>query len=269
MSVPRWALLAGAVAGGWSILTGILWGAQRRILYPAPDIDRLTLATWAAKVGAREVSLRASDGVQLYAWHLPATGERRGVVVRFEGNGGATGARVGANAWLQSEGWDVVQLNYRGYPGSDGSPTEQGLIRDAHAAWEYALGFDERPWIHGTSLGGGVAVALAAEVDARALVLQQTFSSVRDVASEAYPFLPVRWLLQDPWDSASRAPSVGCPVLLLHGDRDDVVPFPHMHRLAASFQSPVRSVTFPGLGHQDDLLMTPEGQGAVRALLAR
>ncbi len=122
---------------------------------------------------------------------------------------------------------DWWRLSYRGYGGSDGKPTEDGLIADARAAYDFARATypDAKLVLWGESLGTGVAVALAAEKDVAAVILEAPFTSTADVAFSAYPFVPVRLLMKDQFRSDERIGKVKAPVLVMHGARDRIVPF--------------------------------------------
>ena len=122
---------------------------------------------------------------------------------------------------------DWWRLSYRGYGGSDGKPTEDGLIADARAAYDFARATypDAKIVLWGESLGTGVAVALAAEKDVAAVILEAPFTSTADVAFSAYPFVPVRLLMKDQFRSDERIGKVTAPVLVMHGARDRIVPF--------------------------------------------
>lgn len=165
-------------------------------------------------------------------------------------------------------GADVLIFDYRGYAENAGSPTETGLALDAQAAWNYATQQlhvpPERIVIFGESLGGGVAVSLAAEKCAAGsppggLILRSTFSSMTDTAAHHYPWLPIRLALLDIYDSLSRIDKVTCPLLMMHGDNDFVVPavlgkrlFDAVPRESASGVAK-RFVVLPGAGHNDVL----------------
>lgn len=247
--------IAGAAMVAWLLSAGLLAGLERAMLYPAPDLPDGWLAVQARRQGARELALSAEDGTPLYGWHLPAGG--RGAVVWFEGNGGSIGMREAEFARLRAAGWDVVQVNYRGYPGSGGEPSEAGLRQDARAAWAYARSVAPRAWIYGKSLGGGVAVGLASEVDPLALVVESTFTSAVDVGRTLLPWMPVGWLMRDRFPSEALAAKVRCPSLVLHGEADTLIPVAQGERLAAALRAEV--VRFPGAGHDDPLLLTPRG----------
>jgi fermentation-respiration switch protein FrsA (DUF1100 family) len=146
-----------------------------------------------------------------------------------------------------------VALSYRGYGGSSGAPTEVGLIDDALAAYAFAVARypAERIVLWGESLGSGVAVALAAEKPVARVVLQSPFTSAADIAARRYWFVPVRQLMKDQYRSDLRIGKVTAPVLVLHGDRDDVVPMALGERLYELITAPKRFVRFPGGGHND------------------
>src|ERR1700704_6625340 len=154
---------------------------------------------------------------------------------------------------LTADGTGLVALSYRGYGGSSGSPTEAGLIKDAEAAYAFTVAryAPARIVVWGESLGTGVAVALAAEKPVGHVVLQSPFSSAADVGAERYWFVPVRLLMKDQFRSDLRIGKVAAPVLVLHGDQDQVVPFALGERLYWLINSPKRLVAFPGAGHND------------------
>ncbi len=242
---------------------------ERRMLFPAPVISRTRLAELALEQGAREITVVTEDSVSLYGWHIPARGEQ--VLLWFEGNSMSVGMRPGIFRQLHDLGFDVVHFNYRGYPGSPGRPSEKGLRADARAAWHFASRIAPTTLVFGKSLGGAVAVGLAAEVggSCSGLVVESSFSNVLELAAMRVPRRLARWLLVSRFDSLSLASRVRCEVLVLHGDADGIVPVEHAVELAAAFTPPARLLRFSTAGHDDDLLVTPEGVGALRELVAR
>ena len=263
--------VAAGLIVAYLLTVGLLAAIQRNLLFPAPTLPEGWLAAQAQAQGARELRPVAEDGTRLYGWHLPAPASR-GVVVWFEGNGGSVGMRPGAFRRLTEDGWDVVQVNYRGYPGSDGAPTEDGLRMDARAAWAVAKGLGGPVWIYGKSLGGGVAVGLAAErCDAGdpplALVVESTFTSAVRVGQEKLPWAPVGLFMRDRFDSLARAPRITAPTLVLHGDADALIGPRHAEDLAAALPN-ARIKRFVGAGHNDELITTGPGWAALTALLA-
>jgi fermentation-respiration switch protein FrsA (DUF1100 family) len=245
-----------AVAG-YAALVALLYLAQRSMMY-FPDTGRYA----PAAVGlsrAEEVALRASDGEQVLAWHAPAQGDKP-VVLYFQGNGGGLNLRADRFRRLTADGTGLLALNYRGYGGSGGSPSEAGLIADGLAAYGFAAARypAARIALWGESLGTGVAVALAAERPVGRVILESPFTSIADVAASIYWFVPVRLLIKDPFYSDARIAKVTAPVLVLHGARDDVVPIRFGERLYALIRAPKRFVRLADAGHNDH-----DGYGAV------
>ena len=258
--------LLAVVAIGYLAIVGLMSTLETSLIFFPPELPPGWLADQARRSGAEELQLTAEDGTTLYAWWAPARGER--AVVVFTGNAGTVGANPGLYERFTDAGLDVLHVNYRGYPGSTGTPSEEGLRMDARAAWAEARRRVSGPVsIYGKSLGGGVAVGLASEVDAAALVLDSTFESVLRVASEAYPWLPVRLVLKNRFRSDLLAPEVRCPTLLVHGTDDEVVPHVHGESLVQRFTAPARLLSLPGGMHNDDHLARPEVLAAVLAHL--
>jgi fermentation-respiration switch protein FrsA (DUF1100 family) len=223
---------------------------QRALLY-FPDRKR----TPPAEVGlpqAQEVWLTSSDGERLIAWHVAPRGDKP-VVLYFHGNAGALDLRADRFRALIADGTGLLALSYRGYGGSSGTPSEQGLIRDALAAYDFAAArYATRrlvPW--GESLGTAVAIALAAERPVGGLILDAPFTSIADVGAAAYPFAPVRWLIKDAFRSDRRIARVHAPILALHGERDSVVPIGFGERLFALANEPKRFVRYAQGDHVD------------------
>ena len=231
-------------------LVALMYVAQRALMY-FPETVR-TAAAAAGFPEAEEIALDTADGERVIAWLVKPRGDRP-VVLYFHGNGGALRYRVERYQALTADGTGLLALSYRGYGGSSGRPTEDGLIEDARAAYAFAAARHPaaRLVLWGESLGSGVAVALAAERPVARLVLEAPFSSAVDVAASAYPFVPVRWLMKDQFRSDLRIGKVAAPVLIVHGDRDAVVPIKSGERLYALITAPKRFVRVPGAGHED------------------
>jgi uncharacterized protein len=248
MTSIKW-LLVFAIAG-YAALMALLYLAQRSLLY-FPDTRR----THPASLGlpqAEEVTLESADGVHVIVWHVPPR-EGMPVVLYFQGNGGGLNLRAERFRKLTSDGTGLVALNYRGYGGSEGSPSEAGIILDAKAAYDFAA---ERyganrivPW--GESLGTGVAVALAAEKPVARLVLESPYTSVVGVAASIYWFVPVHWLVKDTFRSDERIAKVTAPVLVAHGARDTIVPIRFGERLYELIPGPKRFLRLPNADHND------------------
>jgi fermentation-respiration switch protein FrsA (DUF1100 family) len=243
----KWLLIA---LVGYGVVVALLYVSQRALQY-FPERVRTPPAA-AGLPAAQEIVLDTADGERVIIWHVPPRGEKP-VVLYFHGNGGSLAWRVERFRALTADGTGLVALSYRGYGGSSGQPTETGLIADALAAYAFAAARypASRIALWGESLGSGVAVALAAEKPVARVVLESPFSSVADIAARIYWFLPVRSLIKDPFRSDLRIGKVTAPVLVLHGERDTVVPIALGEQLYALIVAPKRFVRFPGAGHND------------------
>jgi fermentation-respiration switch protein FrsA (DUF1100 family) len=181
---------------------------------------------------------------------VPPKGERP-VVLYFHGNGGALRNRARRFAELVADGTGLVALSYRGYGGSSGSPSEEGLLNDGRAAYAFASARYPvtRLVVWGESLGTGVAVALAAEKEFAKVVLEAPFTSTADIAAAVYPIVPVRYLMKDQFRSDQRIAEVKEPVLVIHGQLDNVIPIEYGRRLFERIVSPKRFVNLPNATH--------------------
>jgi uncharacterized protein len=235
---------------GYGVMVALAYFAQRALMY-FPDRTR-TPPAQAGLPEAEEVILETADGEKLVAWYVPAA-EGRPVVIYFHGNGGALVHRLRRFRGLIANGNGLVALSYRGYGGSSGSPTEEGLLADAAAAYAFAAARYpvQRIAVFGESLGTGVAIWLAATSPVARVILQAPYTSIVEVGAAAYPFLPVRFLLKDSYRSDERIGGVSAPVLVIHGARDRMVPIEFGERLYALIRAPKKFVRFPEGGHVD------------------
>ena len=201
-----------------------------------------------------ELELATEDGERLGAWWIAGRAPSRGHLLVCHGNAGNIGDRVATAALLTAAGFDVLLFDYRGYGRSSGRADEQGTYRDARAALATLVrrpGVDrDRVFYLGESLGGAVALALAVEQPPRGLILQSAFASIRDAARAHYPFIP-RVLIPDAYPSLRLIGRLTVPLLVVHGDRDDIVPLSHGQALFEAASEPKRIRVFAGLGHND------------------
>jgi uncharacterized protein len=248
MSTLKWLAVYALV--GYAAVLALLYVAQRAMQY-FPERFRTAPAA-AGLPEAQEVVLDTADGERVIVWHVPPRGNKP-VALYFHGNGGSLRNRVDRFRALIEDGSGLVALSYRGYGGSTGTPSEAGLIADALAAYAFtsARYGGERIVLWGESLGSGVAVALAAQLPVGYLILQSPFTSAVDVAAQRYWFVPVRFLMKDQFRSDLRIGKVTAPVLILHGDRDDIVPIALAERLYGLINAPKRFVRLAGVGHND------------------
>jgi fermentation-respiration switch protein FrsA (DUF1100 family) len=202
----------------------------------------------------RELRIETEDGEDLHGWWIGAGADSVGQLLLCHGNAGNVGDRVLHAALLTAVGLDVLLFDYRGYGRSSGRPSEQGTYRDARAALACLLEQPEsdpaRTFYLGESLGGAVALDLALERPPAGLVLLSTFCGVRELGRLHYPFVPAR-LIPDAYPTLRRIGELRAPLLLLHGDRDEIVPVAQGRALFAAAPEPKRLHLFAGLGHND------------------
>jgi uncharacterized protein len=204
------------------VLVLLVYFVQRRLQY-FPDGSAVVRPPGEDLKTLQEVTLQAADGVWIRAWYWP--GVRPDNILMFHGNAGHRGHRLDWARGFHELGYGVFLLDYRGYGGSEGSPTEEGISLDARAALAWLRQKPGRVIYLGESLGSGPAVELALYQTPAALILHAPFTSAVDVGKAAYPYLPVSLLLRDRYENDRKIAKVGSPVLIIHGERDSVVPF--------------------------------------------
>jgi fermentation-respiration switch protein FrsA (DUF1100 family) len=248
-------LLAFAIA-----LVGVLlvlaWMGQRRMIYfPSGDVPT------PAQVGlprAETVSFATDDGLMLNGWFVPAERSDAVTVIVFNGNAGNRAYRSDLAVRFAAGGMAVLLFDYRGYGDNPGSPSEEGLALDARAARRYVLSrpdVDARRLVYfGESLGSAVAVRLAVEHPAHAVILRSPFTSFVEMGRLHYPILPVRWILRDRYPSIDRIARIGCPLLVIAGANDTIVPASQSQRLFDAALEPKRLVIVEGADHNDEAL---------------
>ena len=204
------------------------------------------------------VFFEASDGVKFHGWFVPGDGEV--TLVWFHGNAGSISHRVENISMLHRRvGAGIFIFDYRGYGRSSGAVSEKGTYLDAEAAIEYLrsrpdVGADGKLVLFGRSLGSAVAVEMAVRHKVHAIILESPFASIRDMARRAYPYLPSRVLVRmvkARYDSISKIRSVHSPLMVVHGDRDDIVPIDTGRALFDAANEPKRFYIIEGAGHND------------------
>lgn len=264
------------------ILTGLVaiagivvlaWMFQRTLIYfpfgDAPGPRDVGLAQ------AEVVSFPTADGLTLRGWFIPSSGSPPTyTVLVFNGNAGNRAYRAPLAASLQQQGLQVLLFDYRGYGGNEGKPTEVGLRADAQAARSYLVERDDvdasRLVYFGESLGTALAITLAAEHPPAGVILRSPFPSLVEVGRTHYPFLPIRLLLQDRFAAIDDIPRVTCPVLVLAGDQDRIIPLGLSRRLYDAATSPKELVIVAGADHNDlELLAGDKMLAAIKKFLAR
>jgi uncharacterized protein len=258
---------AGAVVVGVALLFGALFVFQDRLVY-LPDASGVGRAADAV-AGARDVSLETQDGLRLGAWFVPAApgSDLRMAVLVAHGNGGNRADRAPLAAALARAGLSVLLFDYRGYGGNPGTPSEEGLARDARAAVA-ALAAQpgvrpDRILYFGESLGAAVVTRLATERPPAGLLLRSPFADLASVGERRYPFLPVRLLLRDRYPVAEQIARVPAPATVVYGTHDSLVPPDQSRRVAAAAEFPARMVAVDGADHNDRVFL--DGSPLIRA----
>jgi fermentation-respiration switch protein FrsA (DUF1100 family) len=249
MAVLKWLLIV--VSIGYVGGLAALFLLQRSVLFPIPQVFRVAPAA-AGFAQAEEHVLTTTDGEKVIVWHVPAKPDHP-VILYFHGNGDFLAGFFSRFREFIADGTGIVGLSYRGYAGSSGRPSEQGLLRDAAAAYAFTTArySADKIVVWGFSLGTGVAVALAAEQPVGRLILEAPYTSIADVAASAFPIFPVRLVLKDSFHSDQRIARVRAPLLMMHGARDPTIPITFGERLFALANEPKKFVRFDQGGHND------------------
>lgn len=231
----------------------VLLFLENMLVYPAP---RYPEGDWQATwLEHEDVSFNSADGTKLHGWYVEHP-RPKAVILYCHGNG----THVAYIAEFLGEMRDEFQVSifafdYRGYGRSEGKPAEKGILEDAEAAQEWLAkraGIGKQDIVlMGRSLGGGIALHLAAENGARGVILQSTFTSLHDAAASHYPWVPVRLLMKNRYDSLSRIGRYTGPLFISHGTADRIIPFAHGQKLFAAAIGPKEFFEIEGGDHND------------------
>jgi uncharacterized protein len=242
-------ILCAAIVYG--AVVAIAYAVQRKLMY-FPDATRVEPARLGLE-GVREIELTAPDGARIISWYAPAP-PGQPTLLYFHGNGGGLSGRAQRLARYQNARLGVFMMSWRGYSGSTGNPSERVNVADARRAYDHLVGLGVKPAdiiLYGESLGSGVAVQLAVDVPVGGIVLDAPYTSTVDIGAKQYPFLPVRWLMQDRYESARRIARIGKPLLIMHGALDTVIPVAMGRQLYELAREPKKLVVFPRGNHVD------------------
>ena len=265
-------MLNSLLVAGLGLLILNVWLYRQQVgmlFYPDKDLEA-TPADW--NLPYKDVTITSSDHLKLHGWYLPVAGSKQ-VVLFFHGNGGNISHRGDSLKIFHHLGLSTLIIDYRGYGKSEGSISEQGLYRDARAAWQYLL--EQRAYhasdivILGRSLGGAVATQLASRVQARALIIESTFSSVKDMAQMMMPVVSRLVYLRYTFDTASVIRRVKSPLLQMHSPADDIIPYTLGQKVFAAANSPKYFYALRG-SHNDGFIESQPGyEQAIRTFLAQ
>lgn len=216
----------------FAVYTVYLYFNQSKYVYfPTSDI---TATPSDAGLFYEDIMLKTSDGINISGWYIPAENQR-GTILFFHGNGGNISHRIEFIEMFYELNLSTFIIDYRGYGKSEGKPSEEGTYFDAEAAWDYLV--DEkkinpsRIIIYGRSLGAPIGARLAEKHKPATLILDSTFTSIKDIGARLYPFLPVRRFFKFEYNTIEYLKEADCPVLIIHSRDDSYIPFSHAERL--------------------------------------
>lgn len=220
---------------------------QRQLIYH-PDISVPLKPDFA-----EPINVVTSDGLSLEGWYFSARDENKPTIVLFHGNAGNLEPRLFKAAQFVNNGYGVLLAEYRGYGGNDGQPSEQGFYKDGRAYIDFATKSLQIPStklvLYGESIGSGTATQLAMEYDVAALILEVPFDSLASVAQKHYFYMPVKYLIKDRFMNVDKIGKINAPLLILHGHKDNVIPYSHAQNLYKAAAEPKKIVDFPQGNH--------------------
>ena len=241
-------MLIAIMVAAYGAAVGYLYLFQRSFVFQPGG----TLATPAEEGldSVEIVTITTADGTALTGWHAePQAG--RPSILYFHGNASNISARADHFRPMLDSGFGLLAMSYRGYPGSGGSPSEAALLSDGLELFDWLAARSEAIVPYGESLGSGVAIHVASERPARALILEAPFTAAVDIARATYPWVPVGLLMHDQFVSRERIARVEEPVLIVHGAEDRIVPVEHGRQLFGMAREPKRLQIFEAAGHHD------------------
>ena len=229
----------------------LVYALQRKLVYfpntARTDPGELDLP------GFGEIIHDMHDGAKIVSWYRPAD-EGRATLLYFHGNAGALIDRAERLRVMGNHGYGVLIMSYRGYSGSSGTPSQKANIADGLHLYDWLvarLGSAGKIVVYGVSLGSGVGVQVAAQRRPVGVILEAPFSSAVDIGAEVYPFLPVRLLMSERYESTKYIAAIKAPVLIVHGQRDNVVPAKFGRKLFDAASDPKTFILLPDGGHSD------------------
>ena len=259
--------IVSAFAIGYAVLAAALFFYQPNLLY-FPDMPTRQIQATPEVIGLEyeSLTLTSSDDEQLDAWFIPAD-PARGTVLFCHGNAGNISHRLDSIRIFNDLGLSVLIFDYRGYGQSTGRPTEKGTYKDADAAWQYLVEQrgtqPENIILFGRSLGASIAADLATRQPAAGVILESAFTSVPDIATQLYPWLPVRWLSRYQYNNLKKMADIHSPVLIVHSRNDEIIPYSNGKRLYTVANEPKLFLELRG-GHNDGFMVS--GDSYIRGL---
>ena len=222
------------------------------IFYPTKEIFSNPSRT---DISYEEVFIDTEDGEKLYGYFLPAKNETDKAIIYLHGNAQNVGDWWLAPAEIQKYmNVNALIVDYRGYGKSTGTPSVKGVNHDAAAMYKYLISRDFKPEnisIYGRSMGGAVGIELATKVQIKSITVQSSFLSLRKIARDLYPLIPKILIQEKHWDSEKFIKSIKVPVLISHGDKDEIIPISHSHELFKLANEPKKLIVLKGSSHND------------------
>jgi uncharacterized protein len=245
-----------AIAAGFLLVAVTLRIVENRLVYFPPRYPEGFPPQQTIENEVDDLWLQTADGVRINAFYRANPASKQ-VILWFHGNAENIGYGLEQMHGLAKIGVNILAVDYRGYGRSQGKPDEAGVYRDADAAYDYLV--EQRHFrpqdivIYGHSLGGAVAVNLASRRPCRGLIVQSSFTNVRAMARRMFAIPLVEFLAKSRFDSLEKIREVRAPILIVHGTRDDVVPFAMGQELFAAAPAPKRFHPIEGAGHNNVL----------------
>lgn len=231
------------------LLLIVLYFAQRTLIYHPNTAHPLPIE------GVEVVNVETVDNLHLQGWYIFSGNAEALTILFFHGNAGHYGDRIQKAIEYSARGYNVLLAGYRGYGGNEGSPSEAGFYEDARSYIKFLENDKhvkpENLILYGESLGTGVAVQMATEFQVSSVILETPYSSLYDIAKRNYFFVPVDWMLKDRYMSRDKIAKINAPLLVLHGHRDDVIPFEFAKFLYNSAVEPKTLIEFPEGTHHN------------------
>ena len=235
-----------AVIVAYLALCGFLFAEQRRLVFQP---DKIVLDGPPPGSGYEALTVSVPGLGILKDWWIPPSSAEMPTVIFFHGNASSRADFMAIGDALHRKGWGVVLASYRGYSGNPGSPSEAGLMDDARATIAAVTHRVGPIIVWGHSLGSGVAARMASEGRATGLVLESPYTSIAEIGARQYPYIPVRLLSLDPFDTLALIARIKVPVLIFHSEDDPQIPFAMGQELAGRFGSRATFMPMNGLGH--------------------
>jgi len=240
------------ISASYCLVVGSIFIFQRHLMYH-PDRSIGPPAQYGL-AGFTEHFAATPDDETVQLWYHPAA-KGFPTIIYYHGNAYTMGDRANIYSALTDKGFGLLALSYRGYGKSTGSPTEQGIYIDARTAIHYASDTLQLPPEHlilyGESLGTGVATQMATEFHVAGVILQSPYTSVASRAAEIYFYIPVEYLIKDKYRTIDKIANINTPLMIFHGERDDVIPVEHGKTVFAAAKSPKEIFYFPDKAHND------------------